>query len=296
MSEEVRDAIAHVKRFTSVPEDFVDDLFRLYTPATSQTDPVIPLDDIAKWLNAPKKGLRATLYRTYIKGIDYVSRKVPNPLNIVGRRGSNNYSLVLTSPDCFKRLCMLSRTKNAEMVRSYFIDVETQFLKYREELMEGLRRDLNPRRALQPPACNSSGAGYIYIIRATDDGLVRLFKVGRTCDLKARLFSYQTGKAHEVELLYVLKVSDMKSAEKCVRDHVREFQFRTRREVYQVPIDMLKDIMGKCNALDGVKKEYARRQATRGGSATPQFYAAFSRDLVQPFLAGAQAMHRGKTL
>ena len=111
-----------------------------------------------------------------------------------------------------------------------------------------------------------------------------MFKVGRTCDVKARLFSYQTGKAHEVDLLYVLKVSDMKSAEKCVRDHVREFQFRTRREVYQVPIDLLKDIMVKCNAIDGVKKEYVRRrQVTRGGgSAPPQFYAAFSRNLVLP--------------
>ena len=223
--------------------------------------------------------------RTYIKGIDYVSRKASNPSNIPGRRGSNNYNLVLLSPDCFKRMCMMSRTKKAEMVRSYFIDVETQFLRYREELLEGLRRDLNPQRAALPPsACKSSGAGYLYIIRATDDGVERMFKVGRTCDVKARLFSYQTGKAHEVDLLYVLKVSDMKSAEKCVRDHVREFQFRTRREVYQVPIDLLKDIMVKCNAIDGVKKEYVRRrQVTRGGgSAPPQFYAAFSRNLVLP--------------
>ena len=109
--------------------------------------------------------------RTYIKGIDYVSRKASNPSNIPGRRGSNNYNLVLLSPDCFKRMCMMSRTKKAEMVRSYFIDVETQFLRYREELLEGLRRDLNPQRAALPPsACKSSGAGYLYIIRATDDG------------------------------------------------------------------------------------------------------------------------------
>ena len=40
--------------------------------------------------------------------------------------------------------------------------------------------------------------------------------------------------------------------------------------------------MGKCNAIDGVKKEYARRRVTRGGSAAQQIYAAFSRDLVLP--------------
>ena len=144
MSDDVRKAIAHVKRFTTVPEAFVDELFRmLYSPATSQTDPVIPLDDVAKWLDAPKKGLRATLQRSYVEGVDYVSLKGPNPSSVPGRRGSSNRTLVLLSPDCFKRLCMLSRTRKAEMVRSYFIDVEVQFLKYREELMEGLRHYMN---------------------------------------------------------------------------------------------------------------------------------------------------------
>ena len=166
--DEVRDAIDHVKRFTTVPDDFVDDLFKLYTPTTSQIDMVIPLDDVAKWLNAPKKGLRTTLSRTYIYGIDYVSRPGPNPTKPEGRHGSNNYKTVLLSADCFKRLCMLSKTKKAEMVRSYFIDVETQFLRYMEELMQFLRRDLNPRRT-EFPSDGIASSGYLYIIRATDD-------------------------------------------------------------------------------------------------------------------------------
>ena len=79
----------------------------------------------------------------------------------------------------------------------------------------------------------------------------------------------------------MLKVSDMKSAEKCVKDHVREFQFRIRREVYQVPIDMLKDIMSKCNAIDGVKRSYIRRQNVVTGG-TSHFYVMFDRNLVLP--------------
>ena len=84
-----------------------------------QKDPVVNIEFLSKLLNTTKTGLCNTLYRTYIKGVDYVSRKMPNPSKKAGCHGSNNYTLVLISPDCFERMCILSRTKKAEMVRSY---------------------------------------------------------------------------------------------------------------------------------------------------------------------------------
>jgi len=292
MSDEVKDTLKFVKKFTSVPERFVEEMFRFYTPTTSQTDPVILLDDVAKWLGAPKRPLYITLSRTYVRGVDYVSEKAPNPFRKPGQK-SNNYLRVMLTPDCFKRMCMLSKTKNAELVRSYFIDAEVGFLRHREQIIDGLRNDMNPRRMKLPP---KASGGYLYIIRAAEDTDL-LFKIGRASDLKARLFSYQTGRAHEVVLLYVLKVNDMKSAERCVKEHVQAFQYRTRREVYQVPLKMLRDVMGKCNAIDGVTQKYVRRQAlqlrapapssasknVKGGAAADSaagFYAVFSRDLV----------------
>ena len=295
MSDEVKDALKFVKKFTSVPEKFVEEMFRFYTPKTSQTDPVILLDDVARWLDAPKRPLYLTLSRTYVRGVDYVSEKASNPFRKPGQK-SNNYLRVMLTPDCFKRMCMLSKTKNAELVRSYFIDAEVGFLRHREQIIEGLRNDMNPRWMKLPP---KALGGYLYIIRAAEDTDL-LFKIGRASDLKARLFSYQTGRAHEVVLLYVLKVNDMKSAERCVKEHVQGFQYRTRREVYQVPLKMLRDVMGKCNAIDGVTQKYVRRQAlqlraparssanknVKGGAAAADsaagFYAVFSRDLVLP--------------
>lgn len=127
------------------------------------------------------------------------------------------------------------------MVRSYFIDVETQFLRYKDQLMEGLRRDvqrlehdIKPMRL--PPATTT---GYIYVIRASEE-VDDLFKAGRAGDLEKRLFSYQTGRAHEVEPVFIYAVHDMRSAERCIKAHLQEFQYRKRREVYQVPIDLLK--------------------------------------------------------
>jgi len=175
---------------------------------------------------------------------------------------------------------MLSQTKKAEMVRSYFIDVETQFLRYKDQLMDGLRRDVQRlERDMKPKALPPASArGYIYVIRASEE-VDDLFKAGRAGDLKKRLFSYQTGRAHEVEPVYIYAVHDMRTAERCIKLHLQEFQYRKRREVYQVPLDLLKDVIVKCDAIDGAKREYARRRAT---TQTGGYYAAFRKDLVLP--------------
>lgn len=277
------EAINFIKRFTTVPEKFVDELFRFYTEDTQQIDFVILLDDVSKWLQCSKAELHNTLKRSYLKDVDYTVQKSP-PIRIKNTKyGNNNFKRIMVTPDCFKRLCMLSRAPKAEMIRTYFIDVETQFIKYKRQLMEGLRADisrletdLNPKRNISK-TINSSG--YMYIVNASDE-VDDMFKLGRAANLKTRLFSYQTGKAHSVKLLYVLAVHDMKSAEKCVKQHLQEYQYRVRREVYQLPIDMLKSIMNKCNEIDGIKKEYINRKKLSGGSLS--HFVMFNKKLVLP--------------
>jgi phage anti-repressor protein len=274
------DAIAYVKRLTSVPERFVDELFKFYDTHTTQKDHVILLEDVTRWLGTQKRILQRTLKRSYIQGVDYIAKKAPNPNRKQGARGANNYAITLITPDCFKRLCMLSQTKKGDMVRTYFIDVETQFMRYKDQLMEGLQRDvqrlerdMKPKR-LPPP----SAAGYMYVLRASEQ-VDDLFKTGRAGDLKRRLFTYQTGRAHDVEPVYIYAVHDMRSAERCVKAHLQEFQYRKRREVYQVPLDLIKDLIIKCDAIDGAKKEFSLRRATTHSGG---FYAAFHKDLLLP--------------
>ena len=280
---ENKEAITFIKRFTTVPEKFVDELFKFYTEDTRQMDLVILLDDVAKWLDCKKADLHDTLKRSYLKDVDYTVMK-SLPIRIKNTKyGNNNFKRIMITPDCFKRLCMLSRAKKAEMIRTYFIDVETQFIKYKRQLMEGLKtditrleNDLNPKRNLD---IKINVGGYMYIVNASDE-VDEMFKLGRASNLKTRLFSYQTGKAHSVKLLYVLAVHDMKSAEKCVKDHLQEYQYRVRREVYQLPIELLKSIMNKCNEIDGAKKEYINRKKLSGGHSS--HFVMFNKELVLP--------------
>ena len=45
--------------------------------------------------------------------------------------GAPNRKVVLFTPDCFKRLCVRSRGKKAEDVRTYFIQLEGLVMRYK---------------------------------------------------------------------------------------------------------------------------------------------------------------------
>lgn len=92
------------------------------------------MDAISKWLSGRKDKLVDTLRRTYRYKLDYIITK-PDKLTKLHAR-ANNRKLYLLTPDCFKRLAMMSRSKNAEMIRSYFIEIEG------EQTLEGMRRDI----------------------------------------------------------------------------------------------------------------------------------------------------------
>jgi hypothetical protein len=76
---------------TTVPKDFIDELFEFYDEHTLQTDFVINLDHVAKWLNTTKFTLIKTLRSSYKVNIDYTSNKTENPNKIHYR--NNNYKL-----------------------------------------------------------------------------------------------------------------------------------------------------------------------------------------------------------
>jgi len=98
---------------------FVNDFSSLVDNNTSSTNFVINIDTVAKWLNSKKFTLKETLKKSYILGKDY-NIYMQSPKN-VGRP----QEIVLLTHNCFKRLCMLSRTKKAEEIRSYFIELES---------------------------------------------------------------------------------------------------------------------------------------------------------------------------
>ena len=89
-------------------------IFFHFNYKTKENDLIINFDNLCNWLSMRKDVLKRTLERTYMKDIDY-------KLNIIKLSGKGRpHEEIFITPDCMKRICMLSTTEKAEEVRTYF--------------------------------------------------------------------------------------------------------------------------------------------------------------------------------
>jgi superfamily II DNA or RNA helicase len=117
---ESNNIIVHPKTYSSITMNnkFIDDFFSLYDVKSSNDDFVIDLEKLANLLKSQKKILKTTLLTSYQLDVDY-------KLKTLKPEGKGRpIEEVMITPNCFKRLCMMSRTKKAEEVRNYFIALE----------------------------------------------------------------------------------------------------------------------------------------------------------------------------
>ena len=141
---------------SKINKDFIKDFFGIqknkahekYKPFT------IDLDDIAFWLDAKKGNLKDTLIKNYLNKFDYIIEKSIGKYDDIDDKslllvnhnqkddvftttkitdqGGHNKELILLTSDCFKMLCMRSKTKKANKVRQYYIDLEKLIDQYKD--------------------------------------------------------------------------------------------------------------------------------------------------------------------
>ena len=253
------DAATVVKKLTTVPAVFVDELFSLYSPDTIQTDFVVNLDYVAKWLHVSKQELLKTLKHSYVKDVDYKCQKgVKNPNQKDPR--SNNYTQCLLTPDCFKRLCMMSKAKNAHMVRTYFIEIEALFMKHKDTLIKGMQQEIDRLNKKRMKTKYPKGQGYIYIIKASPQ-YDSVYKIGRSMNLKARLSTYMTGRVEDLDVLYVYKAEDVHAVEQCVKGYLAGKRYMKYKELYKVELEHVKRLIGRCDNVGKLEIMYQRKKA-----------------------------------
>jgi phage anti-repressor protein len=121
----------YLKTYSSINKSFIDDFYEISNPDIETDDFIIDLEQVAKWLKTTKATLKKTLLKSYTENFDYII-KVEQP-----EQGQKTEKILLT-PTCFKRLCMVSRTKKADQVRTYFIQLEKHLDKYKDHIIRQL--------------------------------------------------------------------------------------------------------------------------------------------------------------
>ncbi len=248
-----------LKTHSPIPNTFIDSFLSFYNPDTTQTDLVINLDTVAKWLGTQKKSLLSTLKTTYKVNIDYSIKKTTNKK---GKYGGNNYKRVYISPDCFKRLCMRSKTKKSEEVRTYFIELESLISKYKTHLLSGLKQEITSLENQLKPKDHVYSDGYIYILRASKEK-DSIYKIGRTKDLNKRLSSYSTGHLEHIEVLYTYRTNNLLQVENCVKNWLKQNQYRKYKELYEADIDMIKALIARCDGFQNIIETYRSKKASQ---------------------------------
>jgi phage anti-repressor protein len=228
------DLLEYLKKYTTISNTFINDFFSLYLLETNQSDYTVNLDTLSKWLKCDKINLKVTLLNSYRKNIDYTIKKQKST-------GGRPSELIMLTPDCFKRLCMRSKTKKAEEVRTYFIELEKHLDKYKNYIIQSLNKKVGILENNQKTKQNIN-SGVIYIMK-TDLDIEGIYKIGKTTKFKSRLATHNSLHVYDVEVLIT-------EVEKCLKGLLISKQYRKRKKFYQVDLDILKELIQNCDCIN----------------------------------------------
>ena len=99
--------------------------------------------------------------------------------------------------DGFEKVCMSSRSEKGNAVRDYFITLRKFIEYYRQHIANNINSMAKKGKC-------------IYIILANKDKSI--FKVGRTKDMRKRLYSYATGKDKHPDIKFIMLIEDAKKS------------------------------------------------------------------------------------
>jgi hypothetical protein len=159
----------------------------------------------------------------------------------------------------------MSKAKNAEMIRTYFIEVESLFLRHKDQLIEGLQRDVERLEYNQKPKYavnkeNNYDVGYIYVFRASTEKN-DIVRIGRTRNLRKRLQSHFSSHADDPNVLFVYKTENVSAVEECIHTFVKKHQYRKRKEVYEVDLEYVKKIVGRCAGIGRLERVFQEKKS-----------------------------------
>ncbi len=116
-----------LKKISQIDSKFIDDFYSFYDEGKNEYDKTINLDTIAIWLDVRKDHLKRLLQVNFDDNKYYSETKIKS----IGKGiGSNNKKHILLTYECAKKLCMISKSEKADVVRKYFVDLEKSIIKH----------------------------------------------------------------------------------------------------------------------------------------------------------------------
>lgn len=189
----------------------------------------IDLEDIVYWLETKKGHLKDTLKLSYRKDIDYIVLFPPIRKSHI----ASKKELILLTSDCFKNICMRSRTKKANEVRKYYIELEYLLSKYKNYIIEGQKSKINVLQSNLKVEKYSKG-NFIYIFEDIDELGEKYYRIGRSSDLEKRMKMHNSSSTHKKNVVYKIKTNNPVHFEKCLQSILFNFRYKDKKDFYKI--------------------------------------------------------------
>lgn len=232
-----------LKKFSPIDNKFIDDFNEICSiDVDNDNSFLIDLKLVSKWLKANDHKLKKTLVKSYKLNIDYKIEKYNYKTKI------NEEKITLTT-DCFKRLCMKSRTARGNEVSTYYIQMEKMLKKYYKYINEAYKDtiDMLENNQKEPP---KNIKKCVYVLKSTKDP-ENTYRLGMTSQFEKRLQTHNSSNNDKLKVVYVYETTDAEKVEKCVINLIQEKRYIKNKDFYKIDINLLKNVISDCGCLIG---------------------------------------------
>lgn len=207
---------------------------------------IIDLDDVAYWLESLKANLKITLKTSYIKDVDYI---VIKSLLLVNQdQAKHNKETILMTSETFKMLCMRSKTKKADKVRQYYINLEKLMDEYKDIIIDNLNTKV---KILEKDLLKDDlpKGGHVYIFEEIDQLGEKYMRIGQSNDVKKRMSNHNSSSIHKKNIKYKIKTQNIRQFEKCLQTHFYNFRYAKNKDYYKISTKMIEQSIKNCNGI-----------------------------------------------
>ena len=232
-------------KYTTINSKFIEDFHTIVKEDYFEKyyDFLIDSEILRKWLKISiKQDFVNTIKNSYKINVDY---KLEKNKKSEGSGGHNKEIITLT-PEATKKICLMTKSKVGNDVRQYFIDLELAFYKFKNHIIESLNKKIEQLENNQKPKINST-KGLIYVFRALNTENATLYKIGRTVSSKKRFNSHNSPLANDLEIIMTYEADNIEQLESCIKAIMKKAQYRKYKEIYEVDIDIIKNVIKDCD-------------------------------------------------
>ena len=232
-------------KYTTINSKFIEDFHNIIKEEYFENyyDFLIDSEILRKWLKINiKQDFVNTIKNSYKINVDYKLEKVKKSEG----SGGHNREVITLTPEATKKICLMTKSKVGNDVRQYFIDIELAFYKFKNYIIESLNNKIKQLENNQKPKINST-KGIVYVFRALNTENATLYKIGRTVNSKKRFNSHNSPLANDLEIIMTYEADNIEQLESCVKTMMKKAQYRKYKEIYEVDLDIIKNVIKECD-------------------------------------------------